>query len=264
MGVEREVGREPEAAGQRLIPQTQQLPFSSALCQSSHLSNGHVGDKRAFGSPFSCNTRSHLPVTHSPTILPFSVHSIAHSRTCDAIPPPGNPLRQSLICSPSPFPLPSLPFLQNHLLNSYCIPSNPPIYFHLALTVSFHMAGLEPLGGMGVCCGDRSVQKTHLSESLPAGAKPSSNPFSLPNQDSQLLGRPGEVRWLLIVLRGPALVVEAAFERGDLEEGGFGWEQLRQLGKGRQRRAGKEYVPGHLRPRFLFCFGRYSQAPSPL
>lgn len=69
--------------------------------------------------------------------------------------------------------------------------------------------------------------KTHLSESLPAGAKPFSHPSSLPNQDSQLLGWPEEVRWLLLFPRRPAPVVEAAFEGGDLEEVGFDWEQLR-------------------------------------
>lgn len=96
--------------------------------------------------------------------------------------------------------------------------------------------------------------KTHLTESLPAGAKPSSTPSSLPNQGLQLLGRPEEVRWLLIVPRRPAPVVEVAFEGGDLEEAGFDWEQLRQLGEG----------DGGLwafEAQVLVLFGPYSQAP---
>lgn len=84
------------------------------------------------------------------------------------------------------------------------MPSDPPTYLHLALTVSFHLAGPEPLGVIVRI--EVMPLKTHLSDILPAGAKFSSNPSSLPNQDLHLLGSPEKVRWLLLVPERPAPV----------------------------------------------------------
>lgn len=70
--------------------------------------------------------------------------------------------------------------------------------------------------------------RTHLSEILPAGAKPSSSPSLLPNQDSELLGwtRGGEVA--SHCSEEDSSSSRGSICRDDLEEVGFGWEKLGQ------------------------------------
>lgn len=70
--------------------------------------------------------------------------------------------------------------------------------------------------------------KTHLSDILPAGAKFSSNPSSLPNQDSTAVRIARESKVASPCPREASSSREAVMGgRGDPEEVGFNWEQLR-------------------------------------